>query len=80
MSATTAKSTLLLLVVACSCPPLAHSQEDAADGSGWGFNLGAFFADQDMKTEFQVSVGDIDVIIDFEDDLGLKESQSCIVT
>ena len=29
-----------------------------------------------MKTEFKGSVGDIDVIVDFEDDLGLRDSQS----
>ncbi|MGI9221889.1 MAG: hypothetical protein ACR2QS_12735 [Woeseiaceae bacterium] len=76
MSPATAKSTLLLLVLPCSYPSLAQSQEDATDVSGWGFNLGAFFADQDMKTQFQGSLGDTDVIIDFEDDLGLRESQS----
>ena len=76
MSPATAKSALVLLVLACSyCTP-AHSQQDSKGGSGWGFKLGAFFADQDMKTEFRVSVGDIDVIVDFEDDLGLEESQS----
>lgn len=38
--------------------------------------MGAFFSDQDMKTAFQVSVGETDVIIDLEGDLGLRDSQS----
>ncbi len=38
--------------------------------------LGAFFADQNMKTKFEVSVGDTDLAVDFEHDLGLRDSQS----
>jgi hypothetical protein len=65
----------LLALLICS-PLAAFSQETDADDSGWGFSLGAFFADQDMKTQFEVSVGDIDIIVDLEDDLGLRGSQS----
>ncbi len=65
----------LLALLVCS-PQAAFSQETDTDSSGWGFSVGAFFADQDMKTEFEVTVGEIDVIVDFEDDLGLRDSQS----
>jgi hypothetical protein len=70
------KSFKFLLVMLICCPLAAFSQETDADNSGWGFALGAFFADQDMKTEFEVSVGEIDLIVDFEDELGLRDSQS----
>ena len=66
-------SPLALLIF---CPLVAVSQETHTDNGGWGFSLGAFFADQNMKTEFEVTVGDTDLIIDFEDDLGLRDSQS----
>ena len=59
--------------------PFSAYAQDGAVNSGqddWGFSFGAFFADQDMKTEFEVSFGDAGMIIDFEDDLGLKDSQS----
>ncbi len=67
----------LLAVLAC-CPLASFAAEtkDPDDAAGWGFSLGAFFADQDMKTEFQVNFGDIGVIVDLEDDLGLTDSQS----
>ena len=70
------KSIQSLLVLLLCCPLTAHSQETDADSSGWGFSMGAFFTDQDMKTEFEGSIGDIDAIVDFEDDLGLRDSQS----
>ena len=70
------KTTNSLLILLLCCPLIAFSQEPDSDNSGWGFSAGAFFADQDMKTEFEVSVGDIDVVVDFEDDLGLRASQS----
>lgn len=73
MSPECIKSLLALLVF---CPLAAVSQEADTNYSGWGFSLGAFFADQDMKTEFEVTVGDTDLIVDFEDDLGLRDSQS----
>ena len=66
-------SSLALLIF---CPLVAVSQETNTDNSGWGFSLGAFFADQNMRTEFEVTFGDTDVIVDFEDDLGLRDSQS----
>ena len=65
----------LLALLVC-CPLAAFSQETNTDTSKWGFTLGAFFADQDMKTELEVSVGDTDRAVDFEDDLGLRDSQS----
>lgn len=70
------KSTKPLLALLICCPLAAFSQEADTDDSGWGFNVGAFFTDQDMKTEFEVSVGDIDVVVDLEEDLGLRDSQS----
>jgi hypothetical protein len=57
-------------------PLVTFSLETYTESSGWGFSVGAFFADQDMKTEFEVSVGDTDLVVDFEDDLGLRDSQS----
>lgn len=68
----------LLLVTLTCCPLASFSAEESADDddSEWGFSLGAFLAAQDMKTEFEVSVGGIDVTVDFEDDLGLRDSQS----
>ena len=65
-----------LLALLIFCPLAAFSQETNTDTSKWGFSLGAFFADQDMKTELEVSVGDTDRAVDFEDDLGLRDSQS----
>ena len=65
----------LLALLICS-PLAAFSQENDADTSGWGFAVGAFFADQDMKTKFAVTVGEIDLVVDFEGDLGLRDSQS----
>ncbi len=73
MSAKSINSLLLLLAF---CPLAAFSQESDIDSSGWGFSVGAFFADQDMKTEFEITVGEIGLIVDFEDDLGLRDSQS----
>jgi hypothetical protein len=70
------KSINYLLALLVCCPLAAFSQETDTDSSGWGFSVGAFFADQDMKTEFEVTVGDIDLIVDFEEDLGLRDSQS----
>jgi hypothetical protein len=70
------KSVKYLLALLIYCPLAAFSQETDPDNSKWGFNVGAFFADQNMKTEFEVTVGEIDVIVDFEDDLGLRDSQS----
>jgi hypothetical protein len=70
------KSIKYPLALLICCPLVAFSQETDTDSSGWGFSVGAFFADQDMKTEFEVSVGDADLIVDFEDDLGLRDSQS----
>jgi hypothetical protein len=65
-----------LLALLICCPLAAFSQEPETDESGWGFSMGAFFADQDMKTQFEVSIGDTGLIVDFEDDLGLRDSQS----
>ncbi len=70
------KSIIFLLALLIYCPLAAFSQEPETDESGWGFSMGAFFADQDMKTEFEVSIGDRDLVVDFEDDLGLRDSQS----
>jgi hypothetical protein len=70
------KSIQPLLALLLCCPLTAISQEADTGNSSWGFSVGAFFADQDMKTKFEVSVGDIDVVVDFEDDLGLRDSQS----
>ncbi len=65
----------LLMLLLC-CPLTTFSQETAIDNSKWGFSLGAFFADQDMKTKFEANFGDIDEPVDLEDDLGLQDSQS----
>jgi hypothetical protein len=73
MSRIPIKSLLVLLIC---CPLAAFSQEADTDKSGWGFTMGAFFADQNMKTDFDVDVGDIGVTVDFEDDLGFTDSQS----
>jgi len=73
MSSKSIKYVLALLI---SCPIAAFSQEANTNDSGWGFSLGVFLADQDMKTEFEATVGNIDVVVDFEDDLGLRDSQS----
>ena len=70
------KSIKYLIALLVCCPLAAFSQETDIDSSGWGFSVGAFFADQDMKTEFEVTVGDIDLVVDFEEDLGLRDSQS----
>ncbi len=58
------KPTNSLLLLLAFCPLAAFSQETDIDSSGWGFSVGAFFADQDMKTEFEITVGEIDVIVD----------------
>jgi hypothetical protein len=66
----------LLFLLVAFCPLAAFSQETDTDDNQWGFLVGAFFADQDMKTEFEVTVGEFDVVVDFEEDLGLRDSQS----
>lgn len=70
------KSIKSLLALVFCCPLAALSQETNPDESGWGFSLGAFFAEQDMKTEFDVNLGDLGVAVDFEEDLGFTNSQS----
>jgi hypothetical protein len=70
------KSIKYLLALLICCPLSAFSQETDADNSGWGFSMGAFFADQNMNTLFETTIGDIDVVVDFEEDLGLTDSQS----
>ena len=64
-------------MLAC-CPLAAFSAEgsDDNDAAAWGFSLGVFLTDQDMKTQFEVDFGEEDLAVDFEDDLGLKDSQS----
>lgn len=42
----------------------------------WGFSIGAFITDQNMRTEFDFNLGDIQIRVDFEDDLGFRDSQS----
>lgn len=42
----------------------------------WDISLGAFFADQDMKTRFSFEMDDSGDRIDLENDLGFKDSQS----
>ena len=58
----------------CFCP-ITSLAEEASDYK-WGFLVGAFITDQDMKTEFEFNLGDVDIRVDFEDDLGLRDSQS----
>lgn len=55
---------------------VAEGEEPVIVGGEWGISLGAFFADQHMVTEFGVNVGDVGADVDFEDDLGLRESQA----
>ena len=58
----------------CFCPIM--SLADEVSDHKWGFMVGAFITDQDMKTEFDFNLGDVDIRVDFEDDLGLRDSQS----
>lgn len=44
--------------------------------SKWGFSVGAFIANQDMKTAFAADIEELRLVLDFEDDLGLRASQS----
>jgi len=63
------------LIVVCCCPSgVLLADEVGADK--WGFSLGAFLTDQDMKTDFQVGGATAGRGIDFEEDLGLDESLS----
>jgi hypothetical protein len=57
-------------------PGLAQESAAAYQADYWGFSLGAFFADQDMVTDFDVDSGEAGTDVDFEDDLGLRGSQS----
>ena len=70
--------TKLLVAVLFWLPVVCAAQEngDAETGIKWGISIGAFITDQDMKTEFGVNSGDAKFRVDFEDDLGLKDSQS----
>lgn len=64
---------LLLIVPVLS---IAEDNADAESTSKWGFSIGAFITDQDMQTEFSVNFGEANVRVDFEDDLGLEDSQA----
>ena len=68
----------ILIATIILAPALGVAQEDGevADTQKWGISIGAFITDQDMKTEFGVNFGDASLRVDFEDDLGLKDSQS----
>ena len=55
---------------------VAQDEGDATPENKWGVSLGAFITDQDMKTEFAVNFGDANIRVDFEDDLGLEDSQA----
>ena len=59
------------------CASTAGAQESDFDpmADHWGLSVGVFFADQDMDTDFDVDFGDISANVDFEEDLGLRESQ-----
>jgi len=66
---------ILAMLLGCQ-PSIADDTAPATNGSKWGFSIGAFITDQDMQTEFGVNFGEGSVRVDFEDDLGLKDSQS----
>ena len=66
--------TALLLMVPVS--GIAQDNADAESVDKWGFSVGAFITDQDMKTEFSVNFGEANVRVDFEEDLGLEDSQA----
>ena len=56
----------------------ANAEDSAPENPAtkWGFSIGAFITDQDMQTEFGVNFGEGSFRVDFEDDLGLDDSQS----
>lgn len=68
----------LLIATTILAPTSGVAQDDgeATDFQNWGVSIGAFITDQDMKTEFAVNFGDASLRVDFEDDLGLEDSQS----
>ena len=70
------KPTKYLALLLAFCPLAAVSQDADTDNGGWGFNVGVFLTDQNMKTEFESTGFDKAETADFEDDFGLKDSQS----
>jgi hypothetical protein len=68
----------ILIATVFLAPALSAAQDngEVADAHKWGISLGAFITDQDMKTELGVNFGDASLRVDFEDDLGFKDSQS----
>ncbi|MGI9200254.1 MAG: hypothetical protein ACR2QL_04295 [Woeseiaceae bacterium] len=70
--------TKILIATIFLAPALCLAQDDgeAVATQKWGISIGAFITDQDMKTEFGVNFGDASLRVDFEDDLGLEDSQS----
>ena len=71
-------STRIIIALLLIVPALSIAQDDADAESidKWGFSIGAFITDQDMKTEFSVNFGEANVRVDFEEDLGLEDSQA----
>lgn len=67
-----------VLVFVALGPQVAVAQEaqPESDAAKWGVSLGVFITEQNMRTDFDANFNNPSIKVDFENDLGLDESQS----